>query len=387
MRWSPFPADAVRPWRGVVVYAAHGVEQQLKSWTFWLTIFAFMALIVGIAMLAIWDLDRTPLRVAAPVALHEQIEAAADAVEVNIALSETPSTDVSERPQLTIAGEIGGLNVTMMALNGEVSDRLTRDAVHLLSELQIQAFVPEEDVAALDAQRGLGGEEDPAVAMLEVIPVMLGALQMIALITGVGAATRLGRTRDEEYFAVLRMGTPPAVIFIGGLLERMVLSLLMYLPVTVLVLVLLPLLIMGQGLTLGVGRTAVVAALAISGGLSAYFAAACVGAVSGSLSRGAPATAMQGIGTNLLIIVVASSLLQPPRVAGVSAWLMVPGVGATVAAEGLMRGLAPVWVVATVFVHWLWVLIAIRVATWAYALEESPRADLERRFNRLRGAS
>ena len=66
--------------------------------------------------------------------------------------------------------------------------------------------------------------------------------------------------------------------------------------------------------------------------------------------------------------------------------LALPGWGALYAARGLQGMLSPAWVGVTLACQVLWGLMALRFATWLFALEDDALGDLRRRLGGLRRA-
>jgi hypothetical protein len=127
--------------------------------------------------------------------------------------------------------------------------------------------------------------------------------------------------------------------------------------------------------------------LAVAAGFSAYLLSAAVGTGLGTLSRGNESMRMviQMFPLVLIFILIPSMNILAAEVVGPDMRLLIPGLGAVFAALGLADGLHLVWIAAALAIQVVWGLLGLRIATWLFALEEDPLADLRRRLPSIRG--
>ena len=418
MRLSPFPKDADQPLRGVWVYAAHGIEQQMRIWTFWLTVLGLPGVWLGIGLISLVSgfgggTAPMPLAlVASDATVEQRVLEAADLVGVPL-VAQDP-TQSSQGPVLFLEGPLDALQPRLVLPDGADAQSVRYQSELILHRARSEAFLtvaqaarlspsgPEPEVLEVAPEPTTEPQTEPPVqaapeaqgitsllSMLE--PLIVGMFAMFGLIGGASSAMELSRARDDEYFNVLRLGTPTSVIFLGSLLERSLLGLfrlfpllMLFIPLFALILVVASLMQSDVAIRLLVG-VPILALMALG---TTFFLAAGAGAVSGATSRGqARAGGSQRI-FPILLLMMAPLLLRvlDHQVIGMSPLLLLPAVSLPMAARGMSGGLSIQWLVVVVAIQWLWAIGGLRLGVWAYGLEEPLTDDIKRRWSRWQTA-
>ena len=388
-RLSPFPSDADRPLRGVFVYASHAIEQHLKSWTFWLML-GMMAMLMVVPCLA--SVVIVPMRLAtetpdvvvvADPELREVVEQTLKSQPARWDLRESPPDD-PDITVLTLDGkEVAGMTAHLRATT-EV-DRAERRSYRLIHRIRQDVLVDGDTLAALQQSRP-EEDQDRLETVTEMIgPISVGMFLFLGVISGAGAATELARSRDEEYFNVLRLGTPVSVIFLGGLIERALLTLVWALPMAMMAFAMLGLSSLSSLLLHpeeAFTHLVILPLMALWAGLTTFAICSGGGAIAGSLTRGNRTLRAGGQIAPIFLILLAPlgfrALMDPS--ADPSAWLFLPGLGLAYAASGIGAGLPLGWAAASAIVQGLWGAAGLRLGTWAYELDETPIEFVRRRL-------
>jgi len=374
--------------RGIVVYALHGIEEHLRSWTFWLSVVALPAIITIAVLPDVLSSDgQTPLHVVAPsVELRALIEDAAADSEMDIALHKVAPADA--KVVLHFDGDApGDLKPRLVVAKGDAPRRENRRAKSLVRQIRKRALLTDAQRALLDAAGADDSDELDDAVLKSLMPAIVGLFTIFGLYAGFSSATSLTKSRDEEFFNVLRLGTPSAVIFLGGLLERAALGAIVWLPICVLVILTPILIVLGMAVLQpenAVDYLVWTPGLAAVGTLAGYLVAAGAGSVAGHLTRDSPVLKGTGQIAPLLL------LFMMPAVFRISEYsiteptflLVIPALGPVIAAKGLVDGLPQVWIPIVGLLQLGWCLAALRLGAWAYGLEDGMFDDLRRRFRR-----
>lgn len=390
-RFSPFPDGADRPWRGVWVYASHAIEERLRSWAFWLGLFG-LPLLYAVAFLAVDqdEVDLGPMVVVAEPAVGDALEAAARRRGIPVERADAVPEDPGG-PVLVVAGDgLDAMEPVLVVASGPAESLARWSARSILREARLDAYLDPSERELIEASAAPEDLADVTADRLgTLLPLTLVALCVLfGAMSGFGAAQQLSRVRGKEYFAVLRMGTPIPVIFLGGLAEHALMGALTVVPLALLLIPLLGLALLGMSVVLDSGRLLLwVPLLALGGAVASFFVVSAVGSVLGSLERGS--RSIRG-GTGFLFLLIYPALiplfpvLMERTVDHPSVWLFVPVLGTLEAAIGVGGELGGAWLALVALLQLPWILLGIRVGSWAYALDEGPLEDVGRRWRRWR---
>ncbi|MCA9573112.1 MAG: hypothetical protein KC656_34990, partial [Myxococcales bacterium] len=358
----------------------HGIGRELRSGWFWLASLGFPLVMLGfMAVMAVVGASAEVEEPAPEVlltvvpgdlALREAVEAwthewGTEVGAVRLVLADGGSPT---HPVLYLAGSPSRPYARVVVRSAAEAERLRDVADRVTWGLMRQAVLQEGE-----AERAADASSDPAPASdggdtdddaegeavetdvatriahdLEVLARSAGTLvaglgALLGVLHGLAAGQHLSQDREKGLFGVLRVGTPPAVLYVGGLLERLVLGVASALPFLVVLLPPLGLALLGAGMirpdlllwiALGLPTFAL---LASTGG---FTLAAMIGAVVGSAQRGQRGAALSSLITPV-VAVAGIPLFQLARNAeglAAVALLGVPVVGVAPLIDGLQSG-------------------------------------------------
>lgn len=385
-RLSPHPPSADRPWRAVGIYAWHGVRTQVSSLAFWLLILLFPLATLGAASSqALFGTPTTYAVVVPDPALRAHAE---------VALADS-EWEVGERPPEAghvVLLQLDGSPVVFAAslssndpdeeLEEEEEDaRWVVDAVR--AQIWLQAGEREALVARVAVPDAAAVREHNRAAMERyLLPGSSVVGLLLAWLTGAVAAARLQLQRHEPFFVLLRISTPASVLYLGGLLESVSLSVLWSLPY-LLPFGLLAGVLVVVDVVLVLPEHVVTAALCFA---ATFFPT--VGAVAGAR------TFLTGVADRLpgrsLLSAVWPLLMLSLMSRGAmvvaffeNAWArplsLLPVLGVVPTAIAVRDG-SWGWVAAGVAAQVFAALGLVRVGAWAHGLEEPPISALRRRW-------
>lgn len=434
LRWlSPFPAGVEHPWRYAWVYAAHGVRRELRSLWFWLgalglPVVFFVAGVVAPLIVSVGDAgvpdDPRPLFqvVSTDAQVRDVVQGWLD--DDKLARADFRLTLTDDRPQgahvLRLQGAPPHTRATVSLASAEGGAVAHEAAEHVLRGLRRHAVVSDEELARAygrsaersedtgadvgevavpdpdPADQGAPEPEDPLAPAfdptrdLDVFArkggaVVAGLGAVFGLLFGLGVGQRLSLARKEGFFGMLRLGTPASVLYVGGILERTILGVVGMLPWLLLFGALVAALVLWAGLVrpdLLTWLLLTAPALAGLAGLGGYLAAAALGTVMGAVQRGQAGAAMSGLLTPVLFLGAwpAWQLLTGAEGVGRAALMLVPVLGVTAVAEGLVDGTPWPWLVLAVLAQAAAAVASVRVGSWAYGVEDGLLDDLRRRL-------
>lgn len=416
MRLSPFPADAVRPWRGVLLYAWHGLYEQMRSPWFWVLQLAIPVMIgLGAALPPLVEhLQRAPVPEAVPQML---VVAPDDGVRAAVA-SWLEDHTFDDAPRIVLASGTPAQDATVLHLDGTLPDQLTPrmtapdaeardaftdDAADLVAGVRRRAVMtqeayddafaaPEDDtrdedrVAAIAHDLGLLGKE--------VAPGMLAVFTGLGLMFGWGAGTTVQTLRHKGYAGILRVGTPASVLYLGALLEAQGIAIIGWSPI-----------LLGMGMLVLVGGAATLILVpvvswgwlaagglgAVVAGLTAWWVGAGVATVVAKPHTG-DKRATLSMGSMATPILLLTAVAAYPVVMATEGWLarvctFLPVIGMSRGAALLLQDGIDVALILAVLAQLLWMGLAVRVGTWAYRIEEPVWDEARRAARRLLGAA
>jgi hypothetical protein len=372
-----------------LTYAQHGLAEHFRSWAFRLSLLLIPVLMVAMMGPALMKADLTArvltVVVENPTVLKRVEEIAGDRYEVR-----GPGPGPLAQEVLYLEGStVASLRPRLVVTEGD-GDLAALFSKSLVRRLRTDAFLTEEQLALMTPPDEKEESQDHLGSLVSAFgaPMIVGMLVFAGALGGFTAASSMSQSRDEEFFGILRLGTPKEVIFLGGLLERGVLTGLLWAPLALVLAgapMLAAVLLTGMRPDLAPVLLVVTPALGVCGAFATYLLAAAAGSVVGALSRG-NAIAQGGLNMSPLLLVALAPLsmaaFQTSDLSGATPWLFVPGLGMVVATMGLPLGLGWGWVLMSMVEHIVLGLIALRAATWAYALDVEPIGALRRRFAR-----
>ncbi len=394
MRISPFPPHADRPVRGVLIYAWHGISIHLRSWLFLLVLGAMLLapiVVLGASTAYVYTLIQQPDLVVASTdpELIDPLREAAKEQGIWVEFVDDPPTN--GRPYLTVQGsDLREARSTLIVPDGAAKDG-SIFARRLIHQARVDAWLTPEEIALVRSQRvdtGMAALMSMMVAL--VVPLLTGMFLFLGAMVGMVSGASLVKWRDDEYYAVLRLGTPAEVIFLGGLLERAGLATMwggamfaaMALP-----------LVLATGLAAGLtgsggGALALLPVMCGSGAVTGFLIASGLSAFATRATHGASKGAALGLGPIIAIITIFLAFgVAGMTVSSPSPMLFTPILGTLAASKGIADGLSLLWMSLALVVQVVWSLLSLRLGVWAFALDEGPFLAVSRWIRRVGGAS
>lgn len=386
-RLSPHPPSAHRPWRAVGIYAWHGVRAQVRSLAFWLLILMFPLLTIGLPVaLALFETPTVRAVVVPDAALRAHAEAT---------LPDSTWEVVERAPQadhlvtLQLDGTPSAFTANLRSSNPEDDlEREVDDARWVVRAVRERIWLQPGErvalVASIDVPDPATTREDARVLLTRyLLPGSSGFALFLAALTGGAAAARLQQQRDDPFFNLLQMSTPASVMYLGGLLESVGLSVLWTLPY-LLPGVMIAGLVLATDLSLvGPGHAAAAALLVLATFVTSVGAVAGVRTVLTGIGQGVPGlSALSAVWPILMFPLLT-------RGATIVTWLETPW--ARLLSLLPVLGVVPIAIAAR-DASWGWVaagggaqvvaaLALLRAGAWAHGLEEPAWVALRRRWS------
>lgn len=402
--WRLFPPDADRPWRQVFVMVDHELRVRLRSW--W-----FRALLLGLPVgVATFSVAATlpsqdppaPVLFVVPDATVRTHYAEHAGHQVVVAAS-SPEREEGYLAVVHVEGTdpiAPVVRATWVDIDErEEAERITKRVVERVRRTIVLADL--DAAIAAEWERSNGAAIDAASVEAEVADLSASA-QPFSWLIGVclgcwfGAALSVsvhqGRATNEA--SVLRIGTPPLVLWIGCILQ----GITIYGTVAFAFAALPAMLFAVQAIFAApdpefnaiFGPLALRCSALMGGGM--FLGTVCwAGVTSGTkgATDGVPAGWLLSLPTVASPLLLAAWLFQGDPVdhlPSALAWTPAPMLGPGMALYAMKLGASPLWLVGSLLIQVPFGLLALRFGGWGYGLDE-PAWERFVRLRRARGST
>lgn len=385
-RLSPHPPGADRPWRAVGIYAWHGVRSQVSSLAFWLLILLFPVLTIGMSVSqAVFETPTTRVVIVPDAALRAHAEAALTDSAWEVA---ERAAQAGPLVTLQLDGTPAAFTASLRSTDPdedlqreESGARWVVDAVR--EQIWLQPGEREALVASVAAPDAATTREDARMLIARnLLPGSSAFALFLAGMAGAAAAGRLQQQRDDPFFRLLQTSTPASVMYLGGMLESVGLSVLWTLPYLLPSVVLAGVLLAADYALVGPAQTLAAALFLVATFFTTVGAVAGARTVLTGVGDGVPGLSVLGAIWPILVFPLFSrgatvlAFLETPWARPLCLLPVLGVVPSAIAARDASWG----WVAAGCAVQVLGALGLVRLGAWAHGLEEPPLSTLRRRW-------